>query len=155
MSYECFDENTCSNKCVAEKSRKSKLKFKIDDYYYVGNYYGYTTEDAIYEELLKYGPMVISLAPNYFFGSYRSGIFDADEITWKQLNMQQPEWQKVDHSVVLVGYGIENGIEYWLVQNSWGKNWGENGFMRLVKGKNLINIESLAESAQVSVVEEE
>jgi len=154
MTDDCFDAHTCSNKCVANQTKNSKLKIKVNDYYYVGEYYGYSTEENIYNDLLKNGPLVISLAPNYLFSSYKSGIFDADANTWKQLNIQQPEWQKVDHSVVLVGYGVENGTEYWIIQNSWGDNWGENGFMRLRKGKNLINIESLGEAAIVSLSEE-
>ena len=55
--------------------------------------------------------MVISLAPSYLFSSYKSGVFDVDSTTYRALNIKQPEWQKVDHSVVLVGYGIENGKE--------------------------------------------
>ena len=68
---------------------------------------------------------------NYLFFSYKSGIFDGDGNTFGKLNMKNPEWQKVDHSVVLVGYGVENGIEYWLLLNSWGNQWGENGYIRI------------------------
>ena len=37
---------------------------------------------------------------------------------WKNLKLSKPEWTKVDHSVVLVGYGESNGIKYWKVLNS-------------------------------------
>ncbi len=151
---DCFDDTNCSNKCVTQNTKNGNLKIKVEDYYYVGQYFGYTTEENMYKDLMKYGPLVISLAPNYFFSSYKTGIFDADTKTWKQLNIQQPEWQKVDHSVVLVGYGVHDGVEYWLIQNSWGENWGEKGYMKLRKGKNLINIESLGEAAIVSLSEE-
>jgi len=153
MTSDCFDASTCSNKCKQEKSEKGKINIKALDYYYVGDYYGYTNEDNIYADLRDNGPMVISLAPSYLFSSYRSGIFDADVNTYKALNIQKPEWQKVDHSVVLVGYGVEEGKEYWLIQNSWGANWGDRGYMKLRKGKNLINIESLAESVKVSLTD--
>jgi cathepsin C len=156
MTSDCFDRNTCSNKCKANKSNepKGKLNIKADEYYYVGDYYGYTNEDNIYADLRDNGPMVISLAPSYLFSSYKSGVFDVDSTTYRALNIKQPEWQKVDHSVVLVGYGIENGKEYWMIQNSWGVHWGDNGYMKLRKGKNLINIESLAEGVKVSLTED-
>ena len=42
----------------------------------------------------------------------------------------------------VVGYGIENDTKYWLVRNSWGNHWGEDGFFRVCKGVNNIAIET-------------
>ena len=156
MPSDCFEfiNNTCENKCKETKSKKGKLKLKVTDYYYVGGFYGATSEAKILHELLENGPFVVSISPGYLFSSYKSGIYDEDSQTWKQLNIQKPEWEKVDHSVVLVGYGIENDVEYWTIQNSWGSNWGMNGFMKLKKGKNLMNVESLGQVVKVSLSEE-
>ena len=126
---------------------------KVTDYYYVGGYYGATSEAKLLKELLENGPFVVSLSPGYLFSSYKSGIYDEDSKTWNQLNMKKPEWEKVDHSVVLAGYGVENGIEYWMIQNSWGSKWGMDGFIKIRKGKNLMNVESLGQVAKVGLSE--
>lgn len=38
--------------------------------------------------------------------------------------------------MVIVGYGIENKQEYWLLKNSWGTDWGENGYIKMARNKN-------------------
>lgn len=42
---------------------------------------------------------------------------------------------EVDHSVTIIGYGSEGSQPYWLVRNSWGASWGENGYVRLLRGQ--------------------
>jgi cathepsin L len=38
---------------------------------------------------------------------------------------------RIDHAITAVGYGTENDVEYLIVRNSWGPDWGEDGYVRL------------------------
>ena len=46
------------------------------------------------------------------------------------------------HSVVLIGWGNEKGVPYWLAMNSWGPEWGVGGYFKILRGQNESNIES-------------
>jgi len=74
--------------------------------------------DTLKDQLNTVGPLAIAVAADDF-QSYGSGILTC---MYSQLN----------HGVLLVGYGSEDGTDYWIVKNSWGGNWGEEGFVRVV-----------------------
>ena len=73
-------------------------------------------ETAIAETLVQVGPL--SAAVNAaLLQFYWGGIYDPYDY-WCD-----PE--SLDHAVLLVGYGSEDGKDYWIVKNSWGDQWGE------------------------------
>jgi len=71
------------------------------------------------------GPLAISVAASAW-QSYESGIMQLTDPT-------DPAMWQVDHAVQMVGYGFDAGLsmKYWIVRNSWGSLWGEEGFIRL------------------------
>lgn len=91
-------------------------------------------ENALANALAASGPIAVTLnGENSDFYSYAGGIYD---------NPSCPT--KINHAVLLVGYGSQNGKAYWIIKNSWGPTWGEGGFMKLAKGSNRCGIVSAA-----------
>jgi len=75
-------------------------------------------EEALKNAVATYGPIAVAIHVNGDFQGYRGGIFEA------------PCQGGRNHAVLVVGYGNENGRDYWIAKNSWG-NWGEGGFIRM------------------------
>ncbi|MCH94018.1 thiol protease aleurain-like, partial [Trifolium medium] len=46
----------------------------------------------------------------------------------------------VNHAVLAVGYGVEDGVPYWLIKNSWGGDWGDHGYFKMELGKNMCGV---------------
>ena len=42
----------------------------------------------------------------------------------------------------MIGYGVEKGVKYWKIRNSWGTYWADQGNAKIIRGKNCIGIES-------------
>jgi len=74
------------------------------------------------DALVNHGPLAISVAANSGWQFYSKGIYNHCDSSG---NID------IDHAVVLVGYGSENGKDFWIVRNSWGSDWGENGYIRI------------------------
>jgi len=66
------------------------------------------------------------------FQLYKSGVFKG------------PCGQQLDHGVLLVGSGTDGGVDYWRIKNSWGSSWGDNGYIRVIRGQNMCGLANMA-----------
>jgi len=80
---------------------------------------------SLLEAIATKGPLTISVDADTW-GTYSGGIFDPELPSGAPI--------KIDHAVSLAGYGVDNGQKYWLVRNSWGPHWGEDGHIRIKRG---------------------
>jgi len=101
---------------------RGKVVAKIRTYRYVerGN------ENRLKEALATVGPISVAIdAGRPGFRSYRTGVY-----------YEQPcSTYRSTHTVLVVGYGSENGQDYWLVKNSWGRRWGLNGYIKMARNR--------------------
>ncbi|XP_053601745.1 uncharacterized protein LOC128670254 [Plodia interpunctella] len=83
-----------------------------------------TAEEDIKAVLVNTGPLVIGLAGGPL-QTYDKGVFTQCDVD-----------ARIDHGLLLVGYGTDENTNkpYWLIKNSWGEAYGENGYVRLIRG---------------------
>lgn len=82
------------------------------------------SEAALKEALSTNGPIIVSLYVTSRWRFYKSGVWydrQCSEVT--------------NHSMLLVGFGTDNGKDYWLIKNSWGKDWGDKGYIKVARNK--------------------
>merc|ERR1719499_2829177 len=75
---------------------------------------------------VSHGPVGVGVHVVHKLQFYKGGIFSGKCGT------------RLNHALLVVGYGEENGKKYWKLKNSWGKHWGEHGYFRICRdcGKN-------------------
>eukprot|EP00727_Mastigamoeba_balamuthi_P005869 m51a1_g1901 hypothetical protein (822) ;mRNA; f:775609-778258 len=123
----------------------------------VSNYFTERLDEAdgssLYSRLMQYGPMGVAFNCGNING-YSGGIVKHSS----NCVYTQTGYNGADHAVTLVGWGVQNGVKYWVIKNSWGADWGEpkdhtaggsgEGYFRIQRGVNACH---LADDAAVGV----
>ena len=113
---------SCSQTCTNSESRK----YKIKDYTSIGTYWGNASLDEIKQALIE-GPVIASMTVYEDFMYYKSGVYK--HTTGNRLG---------GHAITIIGYNDSDNA--FIVKNSWGADWGENGFFRISYSDNSSNI---------------
>jgi C1A family cysteine protease len=111
------NRGTCEKTCTAAATVTSFTDVASKD------------ENAL-ETAVAQAPVSVAIeADKSVFQLYKSGVMNSKSCG-----------TNLDHGVLAVGYGTQDGNDYWKVKNSWGESWGMNGFILLGKGENICGI---------------
>jgi cathepsin C len=141
----------------------AQAKVRAKDYGYVGGYYGACNHKKMLRELYDNGPLVVGFDTDAGLWHYSEGMYDATSLIQERAAQAQQQkdhpngwgekhgtrmhnhWEKTTHAVLVVGFGehSQHG-KYWIVQNSWGSNWGERGYFKIKRGVDHCAFESMA-----------
>jgi len=118
-SYEARDSSCRYNPSYVGATVRGKVTLPAAD------------ETALKNAVATKGPVSVLVDASGFSG-YSGGILYTNSCSPNNLN----------HAVLAVGYGSEGGMDYWIIKNSWGTWWGENGYVRVARGYNMCGIAS-------------
>ncbi len=97
----------------------------IADWVYIGNDSSVPSTDAIKQAILDHGPVSAAVCVNSAFQAYTGGVFTGSWFCFS-----------INHAIVLVGW--DDSLGAWRLRNSWGDDWGEDGYMWIAYGKQYV-----------------
>ncbi|XP_045511041.1 cathepsin L-like proteinase [Colias croceus] len=109
------------------RTQKDKIAVKVTG----GSQISVSDEDDLKEALASHGPLSASVCVDDQFKAYTGGVFRPSS-----------PCNQHNHATLLVGYGNDGHDNYWIIKNSWDTIWGEQGYIRLVRGESACAIGS-------------
>jgi len=117
----------------------SHCKPKEDNYHteaqVTGMQHTWHPEELEMVKLVQINPVSSAVQATRAWSSYGGGVFD-DHSCCNQVSWPHTCRNKANHAILVAGYGHDeaSGLDYWLIKNSWGSGWGDNGYIKLKKG---------------------
>ncbi|KAK3852189.1 hypothetical protein Pcinc_041211 [Petrolisthes cinctipes] len=138
VAEECSTYTATDDQCVTDSTC---ARTYVSEYIHVGGYYGACNEETMLQDLVTTGPLSVSFVVYDDFHNYEGGIYHHTGVRG-DFN----PFEITNHVVLIVGYGADpdTGEKFWIVKNSWGANWGEDGYFRIRRGTDECSIESMA-----------
>ncbi|XP_015792204.1 cathepsin B isoform X3 [Tetranychus urticae] len=122
------EKPVCVGKCQPDYNKSYE-----DDKYYgknIRNIGGARRVEKIQTEIMTNGPVEATFIVYSDFPSYSSGVYQ-----------HHSRVSILEHAIRILGWGVEDGVDYWLVANSWNTYWGDQGYFKIRRGINECNIE--------------
>eukprot|EP01132_Coremiostelium_polycephalum_P002426 gene2426-2996_t len=136
ISGDTKSSGVCQKTC-SDKSSMRMFKGKV------GTIQNLHSEREIQLAILQHGPVEGTFMVYQDFMAYKSGVYS-----------RSPTAARLDgHAIRIVGWGHDqaSGKNYWIIANSWGPTWGENGYVRFERGINSCGIERDASAVEASL----
>jgi len=115
----------CTKKCEDGSDWAKSKKFGASSYGVPGRV------ADIQNEIMKHGPIEVAFTVYQDFLTYKSGVYS-----------HKSGSQLGGHAVKMIGWGVDGGVNYWTIANSWNEDWGDQGFFKIKRGGNECGIES-------------
>lgn len=116
----------CTTQCISTYGKSYS-----QDKSYGSSVYSVTGVTNMMNEISTKGPIEVAFSVYEDFLTYKTGVY-----------IQTSGQYLGGHAVKALGYGTENGVDYWLIANSWNETWGDQGYFKIRKGTNECGIES-------------
>ena len=118
--------------CKTDCSDGNKKEYE-NEMTYGESVYSIIGEENIMKEIYENGPVEGTYHIYEDFITYKSGVYQ--HVVGELIG---------DHDIKILGWGVENGVKYWICVNSWNEEWGDKGFFKIKRGNNECGIENIA-----------